>query len=339
MRIYTFLKIVLPCIGVLVLVYIGWARVTHPAVMNGETSELTIPSGFSARAITGLLQTHNILLRPRTFLAYVTVSGVRDDLKAGTYTLHRGMAVRELTNILVQGTNIDTIHRVTIREGWTSDDIATFMRNEGFVMDGFERIVKNGDITVLPDVLQKGKPASATLEGFLFPDTYEFYRDATSEDVVAKILLNWSSEKTNAVQTALSNATLSFYEVVTLASIVEREVQTPEDRRIVAGIFRKRLADAYPLESDATINYITKKNTTRPSSDDLAIASAYNTYRNSGLPPSPICNPGIDAVDAVLHSTPSEYYFFLTTPAPENTVVYSRTYQEHLTQKAYYYSD
>lgn len=131
----------------------------------------------------------------------------------------------------------------------------------------------------------------------------------------------------------------SFYEILTLASIVEKEVASKSDRAVVAGIFLSRLADSYPFQSDATVNYVTGKKTTTPSFADTKIQNDYNTYQNIGLPPTPISNPSISAIEAVLKPKKTEYYFFLTTPPPENATVFSKTYEEHLKNKAKYYGN
>ena len=120
----------------------------------------------------------------------------------------------------------------------------------------------------------------------------------------------------------------SLLEVITLASIIEREVQSPLDKKMVADIFDKRLAAGIALQSDATVNYLTGKKTTRPSGADLEINSPYNTYKYRGLPPGPIGNPGLASIDAVIYPTSNSYYYFITDK--DGRAVYAKTYAEHL---------
>ena len=127
----------------------------------------------------------------------------------------------------------------------------------------------------------------------------------------------------------------SLSDIIILASIIEKEVPHPEDMKKIAGIFYQRLEINMALQSDATINFITNKGTTRPSAEDLQINSPYNTYKNPGLPPGPISNPGIEAIKAAIYPQAGDYFYFLTTP--EGQVIYSRTYADHLAAKYKYY--
>jgi len=134
-----------------------------------------------------------------------------------------------------------------------------------------------------------------------------------------------------------SDMNMTMWEVITLASIVEKEVRQPAERKEAAGIFLTRLDIDKPLQSDATVNYITGKDTTMPTADDLAEVSLYNTYQNVGLPPSPICNPSLSSIQAVLNPTETDNLYFLTKP--DGTAVFSQTYEEHLENKYKYYPD
>jgi UPF0755 protein len=136
---------------------------------------------------------------------------------------------------------------------------------------------------------------------------------------------------------AFQDKDLTLFEAVTLASIVEKEARLKTDKKIVAGIFLKRLQQGKKLESDATVNYITKKKTTRPTYSDIAVNSLYNTYKYSGLPPGPICNPGLDSLQAVAEPEETDYLYFLNTPT--NTMVYSVTGEEHIANKNKYYPE
>jgi UPF0755 protein len=173
------------------------------------------------------------------------------------------------------------------------------------------------------------------LEGYLFPDTYRIFATATAEDIVIKMLDNFAVKVVAELQSALAEKNLSWAEVVTLASIVEKEVSLPVDRRLVADLFWRRLQDNYPLQSDATVNFVTNKGLIQPSLADTQVDSLYNTYQNIGLPPGPICNPGLASLEAVVYPLSNTYYFFLTTKS-DGQVIYSHTYEEHLQNKAKY---
>ena len=199
------------------------------------------------------------------------------------------------------------------------------------------------------------KPASADLEGFLFPDTYRIFKPSgNGEDeqtssgnaVIKKMLDNFQIKLPANAEAQAKAQGLSFYQALTLASIVENETgrnaiteeqkQALEaERKIVAGIFLNRLRAGIALESDATINYVTGKNEPSPSLADLKINSPYNTYKNRGLPPTPISNPSLSAIMAVLEPAKTEYFYFLHKQ-PSGEPVYSKTFEEHVQNKFKY---
>lgn len=159
------------------------------------------------------------------------------------------------------------------------------------------------------------------LAGYLFPDTYRFYQDASVEDAIQKMQNNFE-QKVGQIS----------YNDLILASIVQKEVVKQEDMKKVAGIFLKRLKAKMPLQSDATINFITGKNLIQPSIEDTKTESFFNTYLHLGLPPKPICNPGLTAIKAVRNPEKTEYWYFLTPPNMET--IYSKTLEEHNRAKA-----
>ena len=152
------------------------------------------------------------------------------------------------------------------------------MRLHQLDADGFNKAVISSNFPDIDQSLLAGKPLHTSWEGYLFPDTYRFFTYSNGEEIVNKMLQNFSSHLTPEMQQAISTSSYNFYQILTLASIVEKEVNTDQDRKIVAGIFLKRLQDDYYLESDATVNFITGHHTTRPNAQDLARDSLYNTY-------------------------------------------------------------
>jgi UPF0755 protein len=180
----------------------------------------------------------------------------------------------------------------------------------------------------------KVRTAGTSLEGYLFPDTYSLFPDATAASVTKKLLDNFGRHMTSEVMTAVSASQREFRDVIIMASILEREVQTPADRRLVADLFWRRLAKGMRLQADSTVNYVTGGRDPSISGSDLALESPYNSYRYEGLPPGPIGNPGLDAIMAAVQSTPNDYWYFLTDA--DSAVHYAKTYDEHLANKAKY---
>jgi UPF0755 protein len=167
---------------------------------------------------------------------------------------------------------------------------------------------------------------TSTLEGYLFPETYRVWKDELPRSLVQKQLEEFDQHARTMME-EIEKQGRSLHEIVTLASIVEKEVATDKDRPIVAGIFMNRLRIGMALQSDATVQYVTRSGRDRSTSDDLALDSPYNTYRVTGLPPAPIGNPGAAALQAALHPTKTPYFYFLTDSTGK--VYYAKTLEEH----------
>ncbi|TAK03918.1 endolytic transglycosylase MltG [Patescibacteria group bacterium] len=294
------------------LAFVAWAgSVAYDAILiapgpGAEEISLTVPSGATARTVAGQLQEAGIIESPFAFRAFARLTGAAPRLKAGTFTLKEGMSYVALLSILSLSTAGEEVE-ITIPEGYTVRQIGEVTR------------------AALPHITkEEWDAATAGLEGYLFPDTYRFHTDATSEDVVGKLRATFGLRlaENGIVQGE------DFVKTLTLASILEREVRGAEDMAQVSDIFRKRLEIGMALQADSTVNYATGGNRPSVTYEDLQVDSPYNTYRYPGLPPGPIGNPGIDAIQAAEHPTKNPYYYFLTTP--EGEVKYARTFEEHL---------
>ncbi|MDO8599599.1 MAG: endolytic transglycosylase MltG, partial [bacterium] len=179
-----------------------------------------------------------------------------------------------------------------------------------------------------------GRPEFIGLEGYLFPDTYRVYADATIEDIVRKMLENFDRKLTPELREEIVKSGRSLHQIITMASIVEAEISNHDDRAVAAGILWKRRDRGMLLQVDATVNYVTGKHDPRVSRVDTGADSAYNTYRYPGLPRGPIGNPGMSAITAALRPTESPYWFFLTTK--DGKTIFSRTLDEHHANTARY---
>ncbi|MBI2410302.1 MAG: endolytic transglycosylase MltG [Candidatus Kerfeldbacteria bacterium] len=334
-------RIIIICVAIVgvMCMAVSWFAVQIYVPKNDtdavSITRIQITSGSSVSMISHDLQAAHIIRSPLAFRMYAMLSGKSQQLQAGVYEVSDHQSVRDLVDLIAAGKVIDTQVKVTVVEGKTAADIEEKLSQSFLFVDNFDEIIEAGDTEGSSSIIFQGKPKKASFEGYLFPETYKFFPNATSHDIVWKMINTLDEKITDEMRTQIAQSDLSFYEILTLASIIEKEVRTPEERRVVAGIFLQRLADNYPLESDATVNYVTHKGTTRPSHDDLLVESLYNTYTHAGLPPGPICNPGWSAITAVLDPVESDYYFFLTTP--DGIAVFSKTYEEHLQNKAKYY--
>ena len=244
---------------------------------------------------------------------------------------------------------------IQIIEGWNNHDIAEYLENKGlyqseefFKVAGLPQIDyrRKNQASALNDFSKEfsfleDKPEYYGLEGYLFPDTYRIYASSTVTEVIEKMLANFDKKLTPQMRSDIKSQGKTIYEIITLASIVEKEApidyQTSSDRdaRIIAGIFLNRLKIGQGLQSDATLSYIYGDNKPAHSGAELDSSSPYNTYKYRGLPPGPICNPGILAIKAAIYPIVTDYNYFLTPKGKEN-VIYARTYEEHLQNKYKY---
>ncbi len=298
---------------------------------EGVIKEFVIKSGENVKNISGRLERDKIISSSFSFQIYVWMEKAGTKIQAGEYEISLGKNIPYILNLLIEGKVKDNSAQITIPEGFNSWQIAERIEN-------MKLSIKNNNVLNIINVpsvilrdeywfLKKDENNNPkNLEGYLFPDTYKFNEDASAEDVVKKMLNNFEN-KIEPLKSGILVSDMTLHEIITLASIVEKEVASQEDMKIVAGLFLRRLKIGMFLQSDATINFITQKGSPSPLYKDLEVESPYNTYKYGGLPPGPICNPGFNAIEAVLDPTDTDYLYFLT---PEGKpTVFSRTLAEH----------
>lgn len=292
-----------------------------------------IKEGSGVNKISQDLSNAGLVRSKLVFEFFIWAKGLETNIQAGEHRLNKGLSIKELTSKLVSGSSLSNERVITLIEGWTLRDIGEYLEKEG--ISRAEDFYKSAeaDLSGEYDFLSS-KPTGVGLEGYVFPDTYRIYKNSSAEEVIKKALNNLGQKLTTELQGQIKNQGKTVHEIMTLASIIEKEVKSDADKKMVAYLFGRRLKIGMPLQSDATVNYITHKNTERPTYDDINIASPYNTYRYRGLPPGPICNPGLAAIEAAINPTPNDYWYFLTTP--DDKVIYSVTYEEHLANKSRY---
>jgi len=294
------------------------------------------------------LKQANLIKESFWFKFYVLTKGWAARLQAGQYILSPSMNIPQIALKMVSGQAKANEKTVTIPEGFTIKQIEARLAKVGLIEEG-ELINFNlsdlempgkmpGILGKMPGILKNeaaGHPAQHLLEGFLFPDTYRFAKDSSVEEIVAKMLDNFEKKLTPDLQAEIEKQGKTIFEIITMASLLEKEVVSREDRQIVSGIFWQRLASNYPLESCATIAYVLGLDKWRYSYDDTRIKSPYNTYLNIGLPAGPICNPGLSAIQAAIYPQKTDYNFFLS--APDGQTIFSQTLEEHNLNKAKYF--
>ena len=296
---------------------------------------ITIEEGEGVYQIAKKLESFGLIKNKITFLLHLYFSKNTSSIRAQSFTITQPYTTRELTKILTESQLLVPQEvRITFLEGWTQRQYAKEL-DEQFVKGFGEQFLRlSSDATYAYDFL-KSKPVDISLEGYLFPDTYNFYVNAYPGDVVIKLLDNFDSKLTPELREEIARQGRSIHDVITLASILEREVRSVEDKKLVADIFYKRLGIGMALQADSTVNYATGKNDPSVLASDLKFDSPYNTYLYQGIPPGPISNPGLDSILAAVYPDNNEYWYFLTT-LDTGEVIYSKTFDEHVNNKQKY---
>lgn len=300
---------------------------------NMETVEFIVAKGQGVKEISWQLEDARLIRSAWWFQAYVWYKKQGSALQAGKYALGRNFNVPEIVGTITGGKVILNEIRITFPEGFTEKQIQSRLVEQGIGSAGAMGDETIGDYQVQYKFLSDA-PVSASLEGFLFPDTYIFERDNAKSAVIKKFLDNFDKKLTPDLREQISRQGKKIYDVIILASIVQQEAIGEEDMPLVAGVFASRLRIGMALESDATINYVTNKKDRQPLYEDLKIKSPYNTYLNRGLPPGPIANPGIAAIKAAINPAATDYLFFLHPL--DGPTVFSKTLSEHNQNKAKY---
>ncbi len=306
-----------------------------------------IERGQNIFQIAENLEKEGIITNRFFFDLYVILKRKEKKLQAGVYLFNSStMNIPKITEMIVRGETVK--EKITIIEGWNLRDIGFYFEKRGMFLAkevweliGFP-LVDYSKATNLPrpkDFSEefpflRDKPKNLGLEGYLFPDTYEIKMGENLEEIIKKMLQNFDKKLTTELREEIERQGKTIFEIVTMASLIEKEVKTLEDKKLVSGILWKRLENKIPLQVDATITYITEKKTTKISKEETKIDSPYNTYKYLGLPIGPICNPGLESIKAVLYPENSEYWYYLSTPTGKT--IFSQTLEEHNLNKAKY---
>lgn len=302
---------------------------------SASSATITVKSGQTAQQISSDLYDAGVIQNKFIFETWIWLKKAGSRLQSGTYLVPARVSVRRLVNILLLGPD----HRqksLTFIEGWDRgrEELQAVLTKNGFAYEEFLKLSASKKDWQRDYDFLSAAPASASLEGYLFPNTHFIDNQTTEKDLITKMLDDFDRQLNSELRTEIKQQNKTIFEVITLASIVEREVPEKADRKIIADIFIKRLKKGIGLQSDATINFITGKGLVQPSGEDVQVESPYNTYKYRGLPPGPIGNPGLESIKAVIYPTANPYYYFLTTK--EGEVIYSKTYEEHLANKKKY---
>lgn len=277
------------------------------ACSRGPAERVVIPTGASMRVAADSLARSGVILSARLFRVFAFVEHDDRSIKAGTYVLHRGASWSTILDALHGGKGL--VNTVTIPEGFALSQIEPLLAARlGVPLDSVDAAVRDTALLHELDV------PTATLEGYLFPDTYTFPPGTTARAAVRAMVHRFEQVWKPQWTVRLDTLPLSRHDVVTLASIVEREAKLPEERPVIAAVYLNRLRRGMLLQADPTVQYALGQHRARVYYKDLTIDSPYNTYRHKGLPPGPIASPGAASLLAVLYPANVPYLYFVALP-------------------------
>jgi len=298
--------------------YLNYRLGLRPVASTGAAREFTVATGENAPTIAQHLVDAKLLRDRNAFVTYVNFHLLRPRLKVGLYSISPTLSGSQIANLLAGGRTLTK--RFVVPEGYTLVKIEAEAASIGITKAQFKAALAAPHTQTFLAV----KPANVSLEGYLFPDSYQIGSATTATSLVGEMLDNFGKRVGPEYTQAFAAEGLSLHQGLTLASIVEREVNIPADRPVVAQIFLKRLKLGQALGSDVTAHY---------AADLLGVPfntnldSPYNTRRVVGLPPGPICSPGLSAMDAVAHPAGTDYLFFLS--GKDGKTYFAKTYAEH----------
>ncbi len=299
--------------GVFCIMALGYSMSTlnTPPAHFPVGKDITIEEGLTVREITDYLEDEGVIRSSLYIYIMLARNGNDTNVQAGIYRFDSPKTTEEILTSITTGTSMSPHITITFPEGFKAEDI----------------------YTILPDSFTELPYDVTEYEGYLFPDTYFISRDMTTEDIVT-LLRDTFTDKLASYEASVTASPFTLHEVVILASIIEREAKDVTSKRLVSGILQNRLEIDMPLQVDAVFDYLLDKTSDELTTDDLETDSPYNTYKYRGLPPGAIANPGIDAIEAVLFPTKTEYLYYLT--ADDGTFYYAKTFEEHKQNKELY---
>jgi len=323
----------------IIIIFGGFAYYNYQINRTGEANQedkvFEVKPGEGVNQISYNLGEAGLIKSKFWFETYLWREEKEGNLQAGTYVLNPSLSIIEIVEILENGDILNNEREIKIIEGWRIDDIDKYLSEKNILEKGEFKKTAENLASFESEIADLGLDGKSSLEGFLFPDTYRIFSDASAQDIIKKSLDNFNKKLDLNLRAEIRKQGKTIYEIITMASIIEKEVRSIDDMRLVAGVFWNRIKNTQALESCASLAYILGENKAQYSYEDTRIESPYNTYLNRGLPPGPIANPGLNAIRAAINPQDSDYNFFLTSSIDGKTI-FSKTLDEHNANKRKY---
>lgn len=319
----------------------------NPVDINDATPiEVVIPKSSSASTIARILYNargedeEGLIPNTAVFKVYVDFVGKANKMQAGTYILSRNMTLKQIVDIICEGNPPKSTVKFTIPEGYTIADIARVLIEKGLIENEkelFDVCVSGASFETfafISNIAENGGNRRFVLEGYLFPDTYEAFVDSSVDSIIIRMLNRFNEIYSDEYAARAGELGMTMDQVITLASLIEREAQVDSDFAKVSAVFHNRLKSDMPLQSCASLSYVLNIKKYTFTESELATESPYNTYLNRGLPVGPISNPGKAAIEAALYPNEEflseQYLYFCNGNLKESAeLVFAKTYEEH----------
>ncbi len=317
-------------IGAALVAFILYTSLKPVAKSDDDAVRVSIPHSSTTEDIGEILYDKGLIKNRTVFRLMTKVKGVGTDFGTGTYDLARSMDMNEIIDKITSGEQTGDL-KFVVPEGSEITQMAEILKGLNMEKtDEFIALTKDPSKYVSDYPFLKDVPEGYSLEGYLYPATYYLTEeDIKNPDAIIRLMLdNFNTHFTDEIQKAGEKEGLNINEIVTLASLVEREAQVDSDRPLISAVFQNRLKDDMYLQSCASVQYIIGERKPVLSLSDIEIDSPYNTYQNGGLPPAPIASPGVKSLEAAVHPADVDYMFFIAKG--DGTHVFSSTFEEHL---------
>lgn len=300
-----------------------------PTSFSTQSVTVSVPEGSSTVEIAKLLKTNDLIKSKYIFVYKVKTGKYNNKLNYGIFKFKKNMSVDEIIGIIGENVYTKKTYSITIPEGYSVEQTAQLFDNRGFIkykdfIDALSDDYEYDFISAIPNGEYKYK-----LQGFLFPSTYEFYDTATAHEVIDRMLGEFEKRYSE-----LSISYENIFEIITKASVVEKEAKLDGERAAIAGVINNRLQQDMLLQVDACVVYAITDgmyNADKVYNSDLKTDSLYNTYKYKGLPVGPICNPGIKSIDAVINAQKHDYLYYHTDETKnDGSHIFTKTFDEHV---------
>ncbi|MGM0445820.1 MAG: endolytic transglycosylase MltG [Bacillota bacterium] len=293
---------------------------------NNEKLLIEIKKGSSAQTIVDTLYINDLIKSRLIFRAYIHLTELDQQLKAGYYYLKPSMDMFEIVDQLKKGEN--AVFKVTIPEGYSVTEVINRLTEKGFnSLDDYGEVLieNNFEHDFLPE---KNEKMTYRIEGYLYPETYSVPFGYNAFETIELLLSSFENDVVETIEENEITEEYSLHEIITIASLIEEEARFDHEKPIIASVIYNRLNQDMRLQIDATVQYVLEEKKERLLYKDLEVESFYNTYQNDGLPPGPICSPGIVSIKAALNPDETDYLFYFALENGEH--VFTRSYDQHI---------